>query len=169
MTPEEHAAISAESLAVIKTMELALGENTDNMSDYFREDFRWIGNFGSGTKEGVGEFRRNWQLPFRAAFTDRDYKTERILADGEWVSGFGHIEATHSGLFMGLSATGKRVRIPYMDFWHVRDGKIADNRVSVDLPSVLAQLGRDAFAGDGWEAYDRNEKTPPEPSGQLGE
>ncbi|MFZ1814360.1 MAG: ester cyclase [Rhizobiaceae bacterium] len=163
MKAEEHGRKSAESLAVIKAMEKALGENANNMGDYFHDDFRWIGNYGSGTKNGLAEFRRNWQLPLRAAFTERVYKTDRFLADGEWVSCFGHIEATHTGPFMGHAASGKRVTIHYMDFWHVRDGRIADNWVSVDLASVLNQLGVDVFGGEGWEAFDEGRKTPPKP------
>jgi hypothetical protein len=65
---------------------------------------------------------------------------------------------------MGIEATGKRIKIPYIDFWLIRDGKIADNWVSVDFALVLAQLGKDVFAGEGWEAFDSNEKTPPSPS-----
>lgn len=160
---EAHAKKSAETLSVIHAMEKALGENADNMSDYFADDFRWIGNFGCGTKDGLKAFRDNWQLPFRAAFTEREYKTEKFLADGEWASCFGHIEATHSGEFMGIAPTGKRVKIPYMDFWLVRDGKIADNRVSVDYALVLSQLGVDVFKGEGWEAFDAGEKIPPKP------
>jgi len=167
MTPEEHAKLSAESLAVVKAMEVGLSENSNDMHAYFHDDFRWMGNYGCGTKNGVMEFRRNWQLPIRDAFTERDYRTDRFLADGEWVSCFGHIEATHSGPFMGVAATGKRVKIHYMDFWHVRDGKIADNWVSVDLASVLAQLGDDVFDGRGWEAFDRNEVQPPAPEGMT--
>lgn len=169
MTPEEHARLSAESLAVVKRMEEALGANSNDMGAHFHDDFRWKGNYGSGTKNGVAEFRRNWQLPLRSAFTKRDYKTDRFLADGENVSCFGHIEATHSGLFMGIAATGYRVTIPYMDFWHVKEGKIAGNWVSVDLASVLAQLGKDVFDGEGWEAFDRNEKEPPAPLRTEGE
>lgn len=169
MTPEEHARLSAESLAVVKRMEEALGANSNDMGAHFHDDFRWMGNYGSGTKNGVAEFRRNWQLPLRSAFTQRDYKTNRFLVDGENVSCFGHIEATHSGPFMGVAATGTRVTIPYMDFWHVKDGKIADNWVSVDLASVLAQLGKDVFDGEGWEAFDNNEKEPPAPLRAEGE
>ena len=36
------------------------------------------------------------------------------------------------------------------------------------LAFVLAQLGRDVFDGDGWEAYDHNKKNPPAPAGQAG-
>ena len=163
MSPEDHAKKSAETLDVINKMEAALGANSNTMADHFHEDFVWRGNQGCGTKNSLAEFRANWQLPIRAAFTEREYITERFLADGEWASCFGHIEATHSGEFMGIPATGKRVKIPYMDFWHVKDGRIADNPVSVDFASVMAQLGVDVFGGQGWEKYDRGEETPPRP------
>jgi predicted ester cyclase len=158
-----HSRTSAESLAVVRAMEAALASGSNDMRAHFHDDFRWLGNYGSGTKHGVEEFRRNWQLPLRAAFTERDYRTTRFMADGAWVSCFGHIEATHSGAFMGIAATGKRVTIDYTDFWLIRDGKIADNWVSVDLARVLAQLGHDVFAGEGWEAFDSGRKTPPRP------
>ena len=64
---------------------------------------------------------------------------------------------------MGIPATGKRIKIPYMDFWEVRDGKIADNRVSVDFALVLQQLGVDVFDGKGWENYDAGKTVPPKP------
>ena len=163
MTPEEHQAKSAESLAAVKRMEKALAASEMDMTPYFHEDFVWRGNQGCGRKEGVEAFRRNWQWPTRAAFTEREYLTEHFMADGEWAACFGHIEATHSGPFMGIPATGKRVRIPYMDFWKVEDGRIKDNPVSVDFPAVLAQLGVDVFDGKGWEAYDEGRATPPKP------
>jgi predicted ester cyclase len=163
LSPDEHAKQSAETLAAVKRMEAGLAANANDMDTHFHEDFVWRGNQGCGTKPSLEAFRQNWQLPFRAIFTDRDYKTERFLADGEWASCFGYIEATHSGTFMGIPATGKRVRIPYMDFWHVKDGRIADNPVSVDFASVMAQLGVDVFGGEGWEAFDTGDKEPPMP------
>ena len=72
----------------------------------------------------------------------------------------------HSGEFMGIAPTGKRVEIRYMDFWKVVDGKIADNWVMVDFPHVLAQLGKDVFDGQGWEAFDRGDRAPPAPQRQ---
>ncbi|MBV0914018.1 ester cyclase [Anianabacter salinae] len=163
MTAKDHSAQSRETLDVIHRMEAALGAGSNDMAAHFHEDFLWRGNAGCGIKRGLAEFRANWQLPLRAAFTDRTYLTEKFLADGDWAACFGHIEATHSGPFMGLAPTGARVRIPYMDFWRVEDGRIADNPVFVDFAAVLAQLGRDVFGGEGWEAYDSGAKTPPHP------
>ncbi len=160
-----HDAKSAATMAVIKAMEKGLAANEMDMTAYFKEDFTWRGNQGSGTKNGVAAFQRNWQFPIRAAFTDRKYITEHYMADGDWASCFGHIDALHSGTFMGIAATGKRVKIPYMDFWRVEDGRIADNPVSVDLAHVLFQLGFDVFDGKGWENYDNGTLEPPKPEG----
>lgn len=152
------------SLDAVKRMEVGLAANEMDMTAYFTEDFVWRGNRGCGTKNGIAEFQRNWQFPLRAAFTDREYITEHFMADGEWASCFGHIEGTHSGTFMGIAATGKRVKIPYMDFWRIEDGRIADNPVSVDFASVMMQLGIDVFGGEGWEAYDDGTRTPEKPA-----
>ena len=154
MSADEHRTKSATTLAAVKRMEDALGRSETDMSPYFHEDFLWRGNRGCGVKMGLEAFRHGWQIPFRAAFSDRTYHTEQFLADGDWAACFGHVEATHSGDFMGIPATGRRVRIPYMDFWRVEDGRIKDNPVSVDFASVLAQLGHDVFGGEGWEKLD---------------
>ena len=77
------------------------------------------------------------------------------------MAAFGSQRATHSGVFMGIAATGKQVQIRYMDFWRVRDGKIVDNWVMVDFPDVLRQLGVDVFDGQGWEAFDEGRRKSP--------
>lgn len=135
----------------------------DDIGQFFASQFRWMGNFGCGTKNGLDAFRDNWQKPFQAAFSDKVCIDEARLYMGEWAAAFGRQEAIHSGEFMGIPATGKKVDIRYMDFWKVEDGKIVDNWVMVDFPSVLSQLGVDCFSGQGWEAFDRGIKTPPTP------
>jgi hypothetical protein len=79
------------------------------------------------------------------------------------MAAFGAQIATHSGEFMGIAPTGKRVEIRYMDFWRVQDGKIVDNWVMVDFPHVMRQLGVDPFSGHGWEAFDTGEREAPRP------
>jgi predicted ester cyclase len=139
----------------------------EGMSAFFHEAFRWMGNAGCGTKHGLKAFQDNWQRPFQAAFSDKVCVDEARLFSGEWAAAFGHQTAVHSGTFMGIPATGKRVEIRYMDFWRVKDGKIIDNWVMVDFPYVLAQLGHDVFDGQGWEAYDEGRAVPPSPDHVL--
>lgn len=150
--------------AVIESMVDGLNDHKINgMDAFFHEAFRWMGNAGCGTKNGLKEFQDNWQRPFQAAFSDKVCIDEARLFSGEWAAAFGAQHATHSGEFMGIPATGKRVEIRYMDFWKVVDGRIADNWVMVDFPHVMRQLGIDPFNGEGWEAFDEGQRRPPRP------
>lgn len=155
---------TSETRAVIEAMVDGLNDHRiHDIGEFFAENFRWFGNFGCGTKHGLRAFQDNWQRPFQAAFSDKICVDEARLYMGEWAAAFGRQEATHSGAFMGVAPTGKRVEIRFMDFWKVVDGKIVDNWVMVDFPHILAQLGVDVFGGEGWEAFDRGEKVPPSP------
>jgi len=154
-----------ETRRVIEGMVDGLNDHRiDDIGDFFTEGFRWMGNAGCGTKTGLKEFQDNWQRPFQAAFSDKVCIDEARLYMGEWAAAFGRQEAVHSGTFMGIEPTGKTVEIRYMDFWKVVDGKIVDNWVMVDFPHVMAQLGVDAFNGEGWDAYDRGERQAPRPA-----
>lgn len=135
----------------------------DDIGQFFAGDFRWLGNYGCGTKKGLREFQENWQRPFQAAFSDKICVDETRLFMGEWAAAFGRQEATHSGEFMGVAPTDKRVEIRYMDFWKVVDERIVDNWVMVDFPHVMAQLGVDCFGGHGWESFDQGDRLPPRP------
>lgn len=153
-----------ETRRVVEGMVDGLNDHIiDGIGTFFAGNFRWLGNAGCGTKIGLREFQDNWQRPFQAAFSDKVCIDEARLAEGEWMAAFGRQEATHSGEFMGIPPTGKRVEIRYMDFWKVQDGKIVDNWVMVDFPHVMRQLGVDPFNGHGWEEYDAGRKTPPRP------
>ena len=155
---------TAETRRVVEGMVDGLNDHLINgIGTFFHDNFRWMGNAGCGTKNGLKEFQDNWQRPFQAAFSDKVCVDEARIVQGEWMAAFGKQIATHSGTFMGIAPTGKRVEIRYMDFWKVSDGKIADNWVMVDFPHVMRQLGVDPFGGEGWEEFDEGRKTPPRP------
>ena len=140
---------------VIESMVDGLNDHRiEDIDEFFSENFRWMGNFGCGTKSGLKEFQDNWQKPFQEAFSNKVCIDEARLFMGEWAAAFGKQEAIHSGEFMGIKPTGKKVEIRYMDFWKVSEGKIKDNWVMVDFPFVMKQLGVDIFNGMGWEKFD---------------
>ena len=164
LTKDNDLSKTQETIDTIDAMVDGLNDHDiDNMGRFFSENFRWMGNAGCGFKQGLKEFQDNWQKPFQAAFSDKVCIDEARLYMGEWAAAFGRQEAVHSGTFMGIKPTGKKIEIRYMDFWKVVNGKIIDNWVMVDFPHVAAQLGHDLFNGEGWEAYDRGEKNPPQP------
>ena len=140
---------------VIESMVDGLNDHRiEDIGEFFSKNFRWMGNFGCGTKSGLEEFQDNWQKPFQEAFSNKVCIDEARLFMGEWAAAFGKQEAIHSGEFMGIKPTGKKVEIRYMDFWKVSEGKIKDNWVMVDFPFVMKQLGVDIFNGMGWEKFD---------------
>ena len=140
---------------VIESMVDGLNDHRiEDIDEFFSENFRWMGNFGCGTKSGLREFQDNWQKPFQEAFSDKVCIDEARLFMGEWAAAFGKQEAIHTGEFMGIKPTGKKIEIRYMDFWKVSEGKIKDNWVMVDFPFVMKQLGVDIFNGMGWEKFD---------------
>ena len=152
---------TAETRDVIERMVDGLNDHRiSDIGEFFDENFSWMGNTGCGTKKGLREFQDNWQKPFQEAFSDKVWIDEARLFMGEWAAAFGRQEAIHSGEFMGIPATGKKVQIKYMDFWKVENGKISDNWVMVDFPYILKQLGTDCFNGQGWEKYDENLSHP---------
>ncbi|NBB82750.1 MAG: polyketide cyclase [Alphaproteobacteria bacterium] len=141
-----------ESRSVIAAMVGALNAHViDGQEAFWHADARWIGNAGCGVKDSLRAFQDGWQRPFLAAFSDKVCVDEARIAEGEWVAAFGRQEATHTGEFMGIPATGRRVTIRYMDFWKVVDGRIAENRVMVDVVDVMRQLGHDPLDGKGWD------------------
>lgn len=155
LTEDNNLSKTNETLEVIDAMVNGLNDHDiDQMGRFFAESFRWMGNAGCGNKNGLREFQDNWQRPFQAAFSDKVCIDEARITQGQWCAAFGRQEAVHSGEFMGIPATHKRVEIRYMDFWKVVDGKIVDNWVMVDFPSVMQQLGVDPFNGHGWERFD---------------
>jgi len=148
-----------ETRAVIENMVDGLNDHRIvDIGEFFNESFRWMGNTGCGTKDGIRAFQDNWQKPFQAAFSEKVCIDEARLYMGEWAAAFGRQEAIHSGVFMGVKPTNKKIQIRYIDFWKVENGKIIDNWVMVDFPHVLMQLGVDVFNGHGWEAFDSKEK-----------
>lgn len=163
LTKDTDLSKTKETRNVIENMIDGLNDHRiEDIGEFFSKDFRWMGNTGCGFKKGLKEFQDNWQRPFQAAFSNKVCIDEGRLFMGEWAAAFGRQEAVHSGEFMGIKPTGKKVEIRYMDFWKVTEGRIQDNWVMVDFPYVMAQLGIDVFKGHGWESYDRGQnKTKP--------
>jgi predicted ester cyclase len=155
LTKDNDLTKTKETNATVNAMVDGLNDHDiESMNRFFSETFRWIGNAGCGSKFGLKEFQDNWQRPFQAAFSDKVCIDEARVTQGEWCAAFGRQEAVHSGTFMGIEPTFQKVEIRYMDFWKVVDGRIQDNWVMVDFPSVMQQLGVDPFKGLGWENKD---------------
>ena len=78
---------------------------------------------------------------FRAAFPDWSSTPEELIAEGDKVAERWTGRGTHHGEFQGIPPTGKQVAVPGVVFYRIRNGKIVEFRGSLDLLSMLQQLG----------------------------
>jgi steroid delta-isomerase-like uncharacterized protein len=90
------------------------------------------------TKEGVKEF---FKMYF-AAFPDLHFEPEEFLPSGDKVVSRVRCTGTHTGDFMGMPATGKRVTVEAIDITLFGDDGLAHEHWGLfDALSMMQQLG----------------------------
>ena len=80
---------------------------------------------------------------FLAGFPDLRITLDDVLAEGDRVATRGTFTGTHRGEFNGIPATGKSVKVPYIDIWRIdpERGQAVENWVQMDMIGLLQQLG----------------------------
>ena len=121
---------TADTKAVIEGMVDGLNDHTiDGIDAFFKQSFRWMGNAGCGTKNGLTEFQDNWQRPFQAAFSDKVCVDEARLFMGEWAAAFGRQEAPNiirpkfDTSWFGLTLPNI-MKPPHPSFWEMLNTRI---------------------------------------------
>lgn len=91
---------------------------------------------------GVGPeaYARN-VVQFVRAFPDLKFNVVDIVAENEKVVALWNISGTHKGEFRGIAPTGKKVSVDGITISQLADGKIIDSYVSMDMWSLMRQLG----------------------------
>jgi predicted ester cyclase len=74
---------------------------------------------------------------FRGAFTNMEITVDERIVAGDRVAQRGHFTGKHTDAFMGIVASGREVTVPWMDWWVLRDGLLAQLQ-AVLLLVVLA-------------------------------
>jgi predicted ester cyclase len=75
-----------------------------------------------------------------SSLADFSITTEDIIAEGDRVVTRHTAEATHSGLFMGVAATGRRLRWTAISIYRIADGRIAERWGLLDHQGLRRQL-----------------------------
>ena len=97
-----------------------------------------------GSANGVEGWKR-FAAPFFDAFSEVGFTIVKSLEMDDTIMTEGVMTASHTApleISVGmLPATGRRVEIPYVDTFRVRDGRAVSHHVYFDLASLMAQLG----------------------------
>jgi steroid delta-isomerase-like uncharacterized protein len=77
----------------------------------------------------------------RSAFPDIHWVVEEVVEEGEKVVSRFTWTGTHKGMFLGVPATGKSVKVNGMVIDRVVGGKMTDSRILMDSLGMMQQLG----------------------------
>ncbi|HEX2118589.1 MAG TPA: ester cyclase [Acidimicrobiales bacterium] len=91
---------------------------------------------GRGPEGAIDDFRG-----VLAVSDDARYDIEDLVAAGDTVAvrWTGHL--THTGPIAGIEPTGKKLTLPGMSFYKLRNGQIVETRNLVDMLGFLSQVG----------------------------
>jgi predicted ester cyclase len=78
---------------------------------------------------------------FLDPFPDVKFIFDDVIGDGDLVVGRGVISATHTGPFFGVPATNKRVHWTGTRLFRMKDGRMTDGWVAIDMLGLMQQMG----------------------------
>jgi predicted ester cyclase len=74
------------------------------------------------------------------AFPDYRWNLRHLLIEGEWISAHFLDTGTHQGIWLGIPATGRTVRIQEFAVYRLDAGKIVEVWVTADNHELMSQL-----------------------------
>lgn len=78
----------------------------------------------------------------RSGFSDVQWNIEDMVADEEKVAVRWTLTGTHDGEFLGLSATGTKIKTTVMNFYYFnKEGKIVNDIAADGMIGILRPLG----------------------------
>jgi predicted ester cyclase len=75
------------------------------------------------------------------AWSDADTQMIDVVAEGDYVFYRKRIEATHTGEFMGVAPTNRRITIEEHIEIRIEDGKVAETWAQYDSMGLMYQIG----------------------------
>jgi len=78
---------------------------------------------------------------FKAVFADLGADLQDIIASGDTVATRWVVTGSLQQEFMGIPASGQKVRVEGMNFYRLKDGRVTDIWTQFDGVALLQQLG----------------------------
>ncbi|HLF74778.1 MAG TPA: ester cyclase [Anaerolineales bacterium] len=78
---------------------------------------------------------------FNAAFSDRSFTIDDLIAEGDRVATRTTMRAVHSGDYQGQPPTGKQIVVSGLTIERIQDGKIVERWFIHDRMDLMQQLG----------------------------
>ena len=99
-------------------------------------------HYPSGSAGINAEMHTGMSGMFMSAFPDFSHEIEDIIEAGNKVIARGYFSGTHKGDFNGIPATGKLVRVSWINIYEYDDaGKVKEEWLELDSVGMMQQMG----------------------------
>ena len=80
-------------------------------------------------------------IQYREAFSNIQVTADDVIVAGDKITVRGVARAVHTGPYLGIPATGKRIERPYINIFRIEKGMVVEEWTQADDLGVLQQLG----------------------------
>jgi steroid delta-isomerase-like uncharacterized protein len=112
----------------------------DRLDEFFATDYiehnETVASFG----KGVAGYKAFLGQLF-SGYPDDKVTIDQIVASDEWVAYRATESGTNKGTFLNIPATGKQATWTEIQFFRIKDGKVVEHWVDVDIFSWFQQIG----------------------------
>lgn len=121
------------------------GKNTEEWLSRIRErapdyyDMNYLAHHDPASKGIEGLINRFASLAY--AFSDVEVDLVQLFAKGDMVADCIRVTGSHTGNFLGIRPTGRRISWLQNEIFRLKDGKIIEGWVTRDWLGLLQQLG----------------------------
>lgn len=137
--PDDELARNRE--VVKRFVEISNDADWDQLADVMTADFRRHSAATAGEPVRSLEEFITLQRGFMATFPDQHVRLDHMIAEGDYVAVRATYTGTQSGPMGKFPASGKKVDGPFIAFFRLESGKIAELWVEWDNVAMLTQLG----------------------------
>jgi steroid delta-isomerase-like uncharacterized protein len=92
-------------------------------------------------RSAYAEWANGFRQVTATGFPDMQIALDALLAEGDLVAKRWTFRGTHTGEYMGLPATGKRVVMPGITIYRVEGGQVRETWWNYDALGMMQQLG----------------------------
>ena len=93
-----------------------------------------------GQGPGIEGLKASYRI-FDGTFPDITFTLEDVVAEDDLVVARGVLSGTNQGPFMGIPPTNRPMRWTATRMFRIRDGKISEGWLNIDMVGMLVQMG----------------------------
>lgn len=138
--PESQNLLDRNKRVVERFIRISNDANWDQLPDVMAADVRRHSAATAGEPVKSREEFVALQRQFMTTFPDQHVRMNHMIAEGDYVAIRATYSGTQSGPMGGVPASGNRVDAPFIAFFRVESGKIAELWLEWDNVHILTQL-----------------------------